>query len=131
VYDPSDPTGGSLPPPPPPPPGAPPAGLGNPRYVYLITRLRSRQITMEEATELFSLQQQLIRDAQSRRPAPSAPSPDGSGAGSPGSPLALVHPMTDEGIAWSLLAIGAGAGVLAAIMKRAQDGPKAPGASAP
>ena len=46
------------------------------RYVYLMTRLRTKQITMEEATELFSLQQGLLnaaRLAASRQVPPPSP----------------------------------------------------------
>lgn len=79
---------------------------------------------MEEATELFSLQQQMVRDALSRVPPPASgtasPTPSSAGGG-PG--LSTLPPMSDEGLAWSLLAIGTGAGILAAILKRAQGGP--------
>lgn len=121
MYDPGDPTGGS-PPPPPPPTGAPPI-TATPRYVYLVGRLRGRQITMEEATELFSLQQQMVRDALSRIPPPAAGPAGGATPAPGGSRLSTLPPMSDEGLAWSLLAIGSAAGILAAILKRAQGGP--------
>src|SRR4029077_17208883 len=44
------------------------------RYVYLLTRLRERQITMEEATELFGVMQGRIRSAGASAPPP-PPSP--------------------------------------------------------
>ena len=94
----------------------------SPRYVYLVTRLRSRQITMEEATELFSIQQSMIRQTPRR----SLGTPRATSAGttavaaSPTTPGVL--PMNEESLALSLIALGAGAGILAAILKRAQDG---------
>ncbi|HKV89927.1 MAG TPA: hypothetical protein VJQ43_01885 [Thermoplasmata archaeon] len=106
------------------PPRAAPATS---RYAYLVSRLRSRQITMEEATELFALQQTMIahasvpdrpssppEDSPTEPPPPSAPGPGGMAPGA----------FSDENIAMGLLAMGAGAGLLAAVVKRAQEGPK-------
>ena len=117
--------------PPPPPAGdATVPGITNPRFVYLIGRLRNRQITMEEATELFQLQQQMIAAAVASRTSASPP-PSASGnrpsvapTPTPGSPPAF----DDDSLALSLLAMGAGAGVLAAILRRAQEGPRKPAA---
>jgi hypothetical protein len=108
-----------------PPPSPIEPATGNARYVYLLTRLRSRQITMEEATELFALQQGMLRNALARIPAPpprrsddgSPLTPPTSGSG----PMALGT-MSDDGFALSLLALGAGAGVLAAVLKKGRDG---------
>jgi hypothetical protein len=85
-------------------------------------RLRNRQITMEEATELFAIQQATIRAASRAPPAsasmtPGAPPPAGAAA------AAGLSVMSDEGLALALLAFGTGAGVLAAILKRNRDGP--------
>ncbi len=103
-----------------------PPGWGTPGYVYLLSRLRNRQITMEEATELFSLQQQLLATlAASRSTAPPAPAPGAPAPGPTASP-AVGLPVSDEGLLLGLLAMGAGAGVLAAVMKRAQEGPRKP-----
>jgi hypothetical protein len=119
VYDPA------MPAPPPPPP--PEAMGGNARYVYLLGRLRSRQITMEEATELFALQQAMLRTATAR--APPRPAPAGAPVASP-SPMAAVMTsgLSDDGFAWALLALGVGAGLLAATAKRARapEPPSAP-----
>ncbi|MCI4360252.1 MAG: hypothetical protein L3J91_00955 [Thermoplasmata archaeon] len=105
-----------------PPPDTP---AGGSRYVYLLGRLRNKQITMEEATELFSVQQGMIRIAAR----PTAPPPSASGGGptgTPSAPSALgISVMSDEGLALALLAFGTGAGVLAAILKRNRDGPAA------
>ncbi|MGI0132926.1 MAG: hypothetical protein ACREDK_07560 [Thermoplasmata archaeon] len=95
------------------------------RFVYLITRLRARQITMEEATELFAIQQQMIRRAPP--PAPTDDSATSSTTPTPPAPspadLTVGMPSVDDALWMTLLTLGAGAGVLAAILKRARDGP--------
>lgn len=113
---------------PPPPPGTGAAA----RYVYLLSRLRSRQITMEEATELFAMQQEMIRRAGGR-PAPPPPAPAAPGAPSATAPPPPVATLPADDQLWlGLLAMGAGAGVLAAVLKRAREGPpqERPGAGA-
>ncbi|MGI0156285.1 MAG: hypothetical protein ACREDE_09190, partial [Thermoplasmata archaeon] len=64
------------------------------RYNYLVGRLRGRQITMEEATELFTVMQgmvalanELARVAAYRSPA--APAPPGAGLPLPPPPRAM------------------------------------------
>jgi hypothetical protein len=109
----------------PPVPQSPPPA----RYGYLVGRLRSRQITMEEATELFALQQALIAQANSMASAPAPPPPDTLDTTPPPPPAGVPSGLptslfSDENIALGLLAMGAGAGMLAAVMKRAQEGPK-------
>ncbi len=124
------------PPPPPAVPTAPTPGIAPtpPRYPYLVGRLRGRQITMEEATELFGLMEAMLRanamaaaqaaaDAAGMTGAPSEGAPSEAPAGSTGSPKAAMPPVTDEAIALGLLSFGVGAGLLAAIFKRAQAGP--------
>jgi hypothetical protein len=120
VYGSTD-QGGFTPPPPPPAPSseAPP---GSARHVYLLGRLRSRQITMEEATELFAIQQAMIRAAARAPTAPSTASGPTSAPTPGGAPMAGLSVMSDEGLALALLAFGTGAGVLAAILKRNRDG---------
>ena len=102
------------------------------RYVYLLGRLRNRQITMEEATELFALQQSMLRDAQARA-IPPPPPPGSAPTAGPAAraPAGGAMPMTldDERLAYGLLILGAGAGVLAAVLKRSQEGPKTPARS--
>jgi len=103
------------------------------RYAYLVGRLRNRQITMEEATELFGLMDETIRMLRtaSLRPAAPAPSPRASGAASPasaappsgGRPAALG---TDDLLTAGVLMIGAGAGIAAALRRRSTEGPKRP-----
>ncbi|MCI4317930.1 MAG: hypothetical protein L3J96_05270 [Thermoplasmata archaeon] len=92
------------------------------RYVYLLTRLRNKQITMEEATELFSIQQSMIRSSL-RVPPP--PPGDAGTSQIPPPPVnpALGLPSADDSLWMTMLAMGAGAGVLAALFKRARDGP--------
>ena len=106
----------------------------NARHAYLVGRLHNRQLTMEEATELFSIMQGMLQTSEAARLAlmraprampsaerpvapPRAPSPPG---GSSGDDLLLV----------GLLAMGAGAGLLAAMTKRIQDA-TTPAGSAP
>lgn len=104
-------------------PGA--AGAANQRYNYLVGRLRSRQITMEEATELFALMQGMIaranevaRAATYRTPTPSVPAvvPPPPPSRLPGAPSSA-----DDFLLVGLLAMGAGAGLLAALSKRIGD----------
>ena len=118
-------------PPPPPPPSDPSstesmgASTSSPRYVYLVTRLRTRKITMEEATELFGLMNALVRDARARAaPAvsstPTVPALPGSQP-----PPAAPSLWNDDNLGFALLFLGAGAGLLAAGAKkiRADQGP--------
>ena len=134
MYNPAD--AANPPPAPPPPPAPSPPDVGEiappPRYQYLVSRLRNRQITMEEATELFAIQRQQVATLLARTNAlaaaaampPSAPrvprpmprvSP-------PGAPSATT-PFAVEGLdVWGegLLFLALGAGLLAALAKRAQ-----------
>jgi len=104
------------------------------RYNHLLERLRNRQITMEEATELFGLMQGFLRASEAARlalqgaaasagpakpPAPKAKPAAGSGI-----------PAADDLMVAGILAMGAGAGLLAAITKRMTEGAP-PGASGP
>jgi hypothetical protein len=133
VYNPAD-AGNPPPAPSPTPAPAPPdadATAAPPRYQYLVSRLRNRQITMEEATELFAIQRQQVsvllartnalaaaaavpslapRMVRPAAPRPAAPQP-------PAMASALEHfDPWGEG----LLFLAASAGVLAALLKRAQ-----------
>jgi hypothetical protein len=92
-----------------------------------VARLRNRQITMEEATELFGIMQEMVVRAGARVPSltgagPSSPKP----AAAPGAPPAGGLALADDTLALSMIAAGAGAGMLAAILKRAAEGPKSP-----
>lgn len=110
----------------------------NQRYNFLVGRLRNRQITMEEATELFALMQTMIarateaaRVAAFRAPAPAAapPPPAGGPALAPRTPPAVAG-SSDDFLIVGLLAMGAGAGLLAALSKRIGDAtPPAPAGS--
>lgn len=105
--------------------GASPPMFNNQRYAYLVARLRNRQITMEEATELFALQQAMIRAAY--QPAPSSsrappPPPPPPSASSPTASVAPLRPMlSDDAFLLGLMAIGAGSGLIAALIKRSQE----------
>jgi hypothetical protein len=109
-----------------PPPIASPSAASNARYAYLVTRLRNRQITMEEATELFGILQDTLARTIARVP-PMAPARASSRppVSAPTSTTNLLV-LTDETFALSLLALGVGSGLLSAILKRSAEGPKPP-----
>ena len=109
----------------------PPAGVSrdavrNQRYTYLVGRLHNRQITMEEATELFTIMQSMIQSSEAARaalmrtvPPPSVP---GAPPAAPGAPVSPAAPSSgDDLLLVGLLAMGAGAGLLAAMTKRISD----------
>lgn len=114
---------------PPPPPGSDSA-----RYAYLVARLRNKQITMSEATELFEMQQATLASALTaagRSPPPPPPSGDTGGTTTPPTATASTPVPADDLFWMGMLAVGAGAGVLAAILRRGQAGanpapPRAP-----
>jgi hypothetical protein len=141
VYNPQD--AGN--PPPAPSPSAAPAPTnaedltGGQRYQYLVFRLRNRQITMEEATELFAIQRQQVAVMLARTNALAAaaavPQP------TPRLPRPMAPPVTPtakaaaaaaiEGLdLWGegLLFLALGAGLFAALAKRAQGPAPAPAA---
>jgi hypothetical protein len=123
--------------------GSPSGGAGSTdtsgrtqRYNYLVGRLRNRQITMEEATELFTIMQtmlaranELARAAAFRAPAATPAIP---GTAAPTAPrLAPAPASADDFLVFGILAMGAGAGLLAALSKRIGDAsPPAPSGSA-
>jgi len=113
---------------PPPPSPAGEASGRNPRYVYLVGRLRTRQITMEEATELFALMQAMLRASEAARlaaPRPPAPPPPSPMAPTTPPPPPPAPPATgsDDLLLVGILAMGAGAGLLAALSRRIEQGP--------
>ncbi len=99
------------------------SGSSSPRYVYLVTRLRTRKITMEEATELFGLMNLLVRDARARTSAVAA-SPSSPLPVAPASPASGPSLFNDDNLGFALLFLGAGAGLLAAGAKRLRDEPR-------
>jgi hypothetical protein len=108
------------------------------RYNHLVERLRGRQITMEEATELFGLMQGMLRASEAARAAlMAAAAPPGEPKPHPPAGMAArggTLPATDDMIMAGMLAMGAGAGLLAAITKRMNEGPppgKAPSRGRP
>jgi hypothetical protein len=115
------------------PPSSSAAGTNpNVRYSYLVSRLRSRQITMEEATELFGVMQGMLQRSEAGRQALMAASRS-RGVASGTSTSAPVAPRTpapvggsDDMLLVGLLAMGAGAGLVAALAKRIQEGPLPP-----
>jgi len=112
-----------------PQPAAPPSGTAqqNSRYSYLAGRLRTRQITMEEATELFGLMQGMIRVSEQARIALQRSAIAAGAATSTETPAVAPRtpPMasgsSDDLFLVGLLAMGAGAGLMAAMAKRLQD----------
>jgi hypothetical protein len=102
----------------------------NARYAHLVGRLRSREITMEEATELFTLMQLMLRNSELARVAALRAS-----AGTPGPPVpsaprtapaVAAAPASDDLFLVGLLAMGAGAGLMAAMAKRLTGPPPEP-----
>jgi hypothetical protein len=98
----------------------------NVRYAYLVGRLRNRQMTMEEATELFGVMQGMLRQSEVARAAAlrAPPPPPPMGYPPPAVPRPpAVAPVggADDFFLLGLLAMGAGAGLLAALTKRIQD----------
>jgi len=111
------------------PPAGPPSNASreaarNQRYTYLVGRLHARQITMEEATELFTVMQAMIQASETARAAlvravPPPPIPGPTTVRPPPGPAA---PSTgDDLLLVGKLAMGAGAGLLAAMSKRIQE----------
>ena len=115
----------------PPPSSSGREGGRNARYGYLVGRLRNRQITMEEATELFNVMQGMLQTSEAARAAlmrvPMAPVPPTRIPPPPEGP-ARAAPTSggDDLLLVGILAMGAGAGLLAAMSKRIQDGTTPP-----
>ena len=128
MWDPNNPTS--------PPPASGGAANPNARYSYLAGRLRSRQITMEEATELFGIMQGMLQRSEAGRQALMAASRS-RGVSAVNAPTAPSAPRTPAGMGGSddmllfgLLAMVAGSGLVAELAKRIQDGAP-PAASSP
>ena len=96
----------------------------NQRYSFLVGRLHNRQITMEEATELFTIMQSMIQTSEAPRAAmmrvPPPPMPVGPTAVVPRA-SAPAPGGGDDLLLVGLLAMGAGAGLLAAMARRIQE----------
>jgi hypothetical protein len=119
-------------------PGAPAArgreSNRNARHAYLVGRLHNRQLTMEEAAELFAIMQGMLQTSEAARlalmRAPRPPSSAERPAAPPRTPPPSGGGGGDELLLVGLLAMGAGAGLLAAMTKRIQDS-TTPAGSAP
>ncbi len=131
MYNPSPagtPSSAASPPPPPPPEEFSAA----PRYTYLVSRLRNRQITMEEATELFAIQQRQVSALLARTNALAAAAAVPRPAARPMAPPSPTAPpavQAFEGLdPWGegLLFLALGAGLFAALAKRAREPEPAP-----
>lgn len=102
----------------------------NARYAYLVGRLRNRQMTMEEATELFSVMQGMLQTSEAARAVlMRSPPPPPSAARPAAAPRPPAAPTAggDDLLLIGLLAMGAGAGLLAAMTKRFQELSAPPG----
>ncbi len=129
MYNPAE--AGNPPSAPSPPPAPPPAEAGEPpaapRYQYLVSRLRNRQITMEEATELFAIQRQQVATLIARTNALAAAAATPSLVPRVSRPVARPPPPPPSAAAvegldfWGegLIFLALGAGLFAAFMKRA------------
>jgi hypothetical protein len=107
------------------PAAAPTSGSGSgSRYNYLAGRLRNRQITMEEATELFALMQGMIARANEVARATAMRTPAVPVAPVPEAPTIATAPSSsDDLLLVGILAMGAGAGLIAALAKRMGEAP--------
>ena len=109
-------------------------GSRNSRYTYLVGRLHNRQLTMEEATELFTVMQGMLQTSEAARIAlmrtPTAPTPS---AHPPPPPPERAAPSSagDDMLLLGIFAMGAGAGLLAAMTKRIQDATPGAGSTSP
>jgi len=113
-------------------------GGRNARYAYLAARLRNRQMTMEEATELFTIMQGMLQTSEAARVAiaRTPPPPPSSAMHPPPAARPAAPPPSGTGddlLLVGLLAMGAGAGLMAALTKRIQDvtTPTGPPANSP
>jgi hypothetical protein len=119
------------------PPASTPGGgsTSGSRYNYLVGRLRNRQITMEEATELFALMQGMIARANEVARATAMRASPGSSipvAPVPEAPKLATSPSSsDDLLLVGILAMGAGAGLIAALAKRMGEVPAAPTTAPP
>jgi hypothetical protein len=109
----------------PPPATGPGDAQRNARYAYLVGRLRNRQMTMEEATELFGIMQGMLRQGEAARQALMRMPPSSPALGlrerPPAPAPAAPSTASDDFFLLGILAMGAGAGLLAAMTKRMQD----------
>lgn len=93
------------------------------RRVFLMQRLARRQITMEEATELFTL---MNRDLEAlKRSLPPPPPPPGSSAARAPPPMnaSTVAGISTQNLEELLIFGGPLIGLLAAVLKRSMEGP--------
>ncbi|HEY1197372.1 MAG TPA: hypothetical protein VGG32_01420 [Thermoplasmata archaeon] len=97
----------------------------NARHSYLVGRLQNRQITMEEASELFTIMQGMIQMSEAARLALMRAAPASHATAGHIAPPPRPPPppggSIDDLLLIGLLAMGAGAGLLAAMTKRIQD----------
>jgi len=98
----------------------------NVRYSFLLGRLRNRQITMEEATELFELMQTMLRMSEAARLAATrTPAASLAPTAPPRLTTAPAAPSSssDDLFLLGLITMGAGAGLMTAVARRLTEGP--------
>jgi hypothetical protein len=110
-----------------PPPSGGDATNRSARYAYLIGRLRNRQITMEEATELFGIMQGMLQRSEAARLALSAAASNAPPPPPRATPVPPAAPgtgpmMSEDTVLLGLLALGMGTGLVTALTKRLQEG---------
>jgi hypothetical protein len=99
------------------------AGSGA-RYVFLVGRLRNRQITMEEATELFEIMDLTVRSlSAAAAAAPTAPPSSSPPKRTPPEPPTSQF-NRDELLPFGILLVGAASGISAALRDRSRNGPR-------
>jgi hypothetical protein len=108
----------------------------NVRYSFLLGRLRNRQITMEEATELFGIMQAMLRMSEAARvaatrgsAAPSTPAPPTAPPRMRTAPAPTAASASDDLFLLGLITMGAGAGLMTAVARRLTEGPLPPTAA--
>ncbi|MFZ0699682.1 MAG: hypothetical protein WAN74_05790 [Thermoplasmata archaeon] len=95
------------------------------RYAYLVGRLRNRQITMEEATELFEIMDLTVRSlSAAAATAPAAKPAPSSRVAAPAPATSLLN--SDDLLPFGILLVGAASGISAAVRDRSRNGPRKP-----
>ncbi len=94
------------------------------RYVFLVGRLRNRQITMEEATELFEIMDLTVRSLSAAAAAvPPAPKSSASPKSAPAE-SSVPRFSRDDLLPFGILLVGAASGISAALRDRSRNGPR-------
>lgn len=95
------------------------------RHAYLVGRLRNRQITMEEASELFEIMDITIRSLSAAALAAPVARPPTTPPRAERTPAASLL-NSDDLLPFGLLLVGAASGISAAVRERSRNGPRKP-----